>query len=298
MSGIKKIDIHTHVCPFPEYYPGRKDGGTFCSAAEMIKIYDEINVEKGVILPLSSSDAMASPMTSEGAKFIADQYPDRFLWFCGIDPRAMGNSSTTDLSKLFEHYKALGAKGLGEVTAPFYADDPMIDNLFAAAAHYDMPVIIHIYTKFGGSYGIVDELGLPRIEKMLKKHPSLKLIGHSSPFWSEISADNNDNVRNGYPKGKVTEGRISYLMRECENLYCDMSAGSGANALMRDPEFTAGFFEEFQDRILYGCDITSTACAHQYALDKFLDGMLADCTLKLDVYKKIVRDNAVKLLGL
>ena len=69
-------------------------------------------------------------------------------------------------------------------------------------------------------------------------------------------------------------------------------------AMMRDPDFTAGFFEEFSDRILYGCDICHKAATFQYDFNIFLDGMREGGTLREDVYRKIVRENALNLLNL
>lgn len=298
IKDIKRIDIHAHATAFPEYIPPFKWGGRFCSGEEVIKFYDEINIEKGVLLPISAAEGQLTPMTSESIKFIADKYPDRFLWFCNVDPRAMDNNSETDFEEILSFYKSLGAKGIGEITCQIYADDPKIDNLYSYAEELELPVLIHISPKFDFGYGLVDELGLPRIEKMLKKHPKLKLIGHSQCFWSEISADNNEEIRNTYPKGKVTEGRIAKLLREYPNLYCDLSAGSGANSMMRDPEYCYRFFEEFSDRILYGCDICSPTNQHQYMFADFLDKMMAEKAVDVDTYRKIVRDNAVELLKL
>ena len=137
---------------------------------------------------------------------------------------------------------------------------------------------------------------------MLKKYPELKIIGHSQPFWSEISAENTDELRNDYPTGKVTEGRLPEMMRECSNLYCDMSARSGANAMMRDPEYAAKFIEEFSDRILYGCDISNNLHHPDpeihISFDKFLDKMVEDKKISEENYKKIVRDNAIRLLNI
>ena len=87
------IDIHAHATAFPEYAPPFRWGGRFCSAEEVIKFYDEINIEKGVLLPISAAEGQLTPMTSEAIKFMADKYPDRFLWFCNVDPRAMDNNS-------------------------------------------------------------------------------------------------------------------------------------------------------------------------------------------------------------
>ena len=161
-----------------------------------------------------------------------------------------------------------------------------------------MPVTIHIAPYVGGGYGIVDDLGLPRLEKMLKKHKDLKILGHSQCFWSELSSDVTEETRNRYPKGKVTEGRIAKLMRDYEGLYCDFSAGSGLNALRRDPEYTARFIEEFSDRILLGFDMVCPLNVHQYEFDKFLLQMIKDGYLSEENYYKFVRGNAVKLLNL
>jgi predicted TIM-barrel fold metal-dependent hydrolase len=43
-------------------------------------------------------------------------------------------------------------------------------------------------------------------------------------------------------------------MRENVNLWGDLSAGSGYNAISRAPDFGCAFLEEFQDRLLFGTD--------------------------------------------
>ena len=133
---------------------------------------------------------------------------------------------------------------------------------------------------------------------MLKKHKNLKLIGHSQPFWAEISQDVNEQNLNGFPTGKIKEGRLIELMRDYENLYCDFSANSGRNAFMRDPEYTAKFVEEFSNRLLYGCDICATFNTQHTQLNDFLDTMLKDNQISLVNYNKIVRHNAETLLKL
>ena len=181
MISVKKIDIHAHAVAFPEFYPpfyGR-GGQRYLSADELIHFYDELNIEKGVLLPISSCEGQPSPMTSEGCAYLAKQHPERFVWFCGVDPRTGAHSEKTDLSYFLNHYKALGALGLGELTAQLKTDDPMMENLFAHCAACKMPVLIHIATQHGGMYGIEDDLGLPRLEKMMKKSKVMeKRIGN------------------------------------------------------------------------------------------------------------------------
>lgn len=93
----------------------------------------------------------------------------------------------------------------------------------------------------------------------------------------------------GYPKGKVEPGgKLIDMLRRYPNLYCDISAGSGCNALKRDPGFALDFLLEFQDRMLYARDYFDNV--HQ----EFLNSL----DLPSAVLNKIYSGNAVKLLSL
>ena len=297
MEIIQKIDIHAHAVAFPQYVPAYYQNGVkFPSGEEMIELYDKVNIERGVLLPIVSPENQSTLMSTEGCMAIVDRYPDRFVWFCNVDPR-MG-TAYANMRYLLEYYKSCGARGFGELTIPLYADDPRLEALYTCLEELDLPLTIHVSVPNSGRYGIMDELGLPRLEGILARHPGLKVLGHSQVFWSEISADNNDEIRNGYPKGKVIPGRITDLMRRYDNLYCDLSAGSGMNAMMRDPEHAVSFFREFADRTLYGCDICQKGAVHQYEFDEFLTGLREGGSLAEADYRKIVRENAIKLLKL
>lgn len=301
MKQIKRIDIHCHVTAFPELVPKYKNGSRLLDGNEMIELYEKINVEKGIILPTVAAEGDWVPGNNENAILVARQFPEHFYWFCNVDPRAGANSEKEDLSLLLEHYKSMGAKGVGEITANIYADDPRMDNLFAHCAATDMPALIHISPKLDYSYGIVDDRGLPRIEKMLKKHPDLKLIGHSQGFWTEISDDiapDDWKSRVTHPKTKVKEGTLARLMREYGNLYCDLSATSGSNAMMRDPEYAAKFIEEFSDRIMYGTDVCGAHQTFHMKFDEWLLEMVENGMISEANYRKIVRENAIRILKL
>ena len=300
MNALKKIDIHAHVVAFPQWVPvNPSTGHRMLSAEELIGMYDRLSIGRGVLLPIVSPEGQPVSMTNEGCLQAVSRYPERFSWFCNVDPRALCNGAgQADYSFLLSHYKSLGAKGLGELTANVYADDPRLDRLFSCCEELGLPVLFHISPGVGFWYGIVDELGLPRLEKMLKKHQGLLFIGHSQPFWSEMSDDNTDETRNGYPKGPVRPGRLVRLMRDYGNLACDLSAGSGANAMTRDPDNAVAFLTEFQDRVYYGCDICASHNTHQFAFRDFIDGLCDSGALPETVYRKVCRDNAAALLGL
>ncbi len=292
MELVKKIDIHVHstVCTWP---------GGYANAEELIGIYDNIGVEKGVILPEICVEGGFHISTNYDAKCIVDQHPDRFEWFCNIDPRQGSNTVHTDFTRYIQFCQSMGAKGVGEICSNVYFDDPLMLNLFKHCEANDMPVIFHI-GNLGGDYGLVDEIGLPRMEKVLQMFPKLRLLGHSQKFWAEISGDLTPEQRDGYPTGKVVPGgRLVELLRKYPNLCGDLSAGSGYNAVTRDPEFGYAFLEEFQDRMFYGTDICSpkNADSPSLKLAAFLDEGVLSGKLSYDAYYKISRGNAEKLLN-
>ncbi|MBQ4137393.1 MAG: amidohydrolase family protein [Clostridia bacterium] len=294
-SDIKKIDIHAHAQLFTDYLPPLYNGRKLLSAEEMISFYDELGIEKGVLLPISSIEGQFIVQPCENAKYLTEKYPDRFLWFCNIDPRSMSNDGKQDYSELLAFYKSIGAKGVGEVTSNVYIDSPDMNRIFSACEELELPVLLHIGAGFY-SYGVVDDLGLPRLERMLKAHPKLKFLGHSQVFWTEISSDNTEETRDGWPSGKVDGGRITELMREYGNLYCDFSATSGSNAMMRDPEHAFRFIEEFSDRILYGTDYCLAGQTFPYKFNGFLNENVENGNISIEDYTKLVRTNAEKLL--
>ena len=115
--------------------------------------------------------------------------------------------------------------------------------------------------------------------------PGTTFIGHAPGFWAHISDDGQfDQV--AYPKGKVTPGKVVAMLREYPNLYADISAGSGLNALQRDPAFGTDFVLEFQDRLLYARD-----CFHNQH-QAFLNSL----DLPAEVMSKIYSGNALSLV--
>jgi len=166
-----------------------------------------------------------------------------------------------------------------------------------------MSVTLH-FGKEEYDYGVVDDLHLPKLEKVLKMFPNLKVIGHSVRFWSELDASVTEETRDSYPTGKVKEeGRVAHLMRKYKNLYCDLSSLSGYRAMVRDKEYTYKFLEEFQDRIFFATDIhdpeninPDNPAYEMLNLSAFLDEICEQGHLSYTAYEKICRKNALKLL--
>ena len=293
---IPKIDIHCHVAKMA--WTCRKDGTRGPTAEEMMPMHDSLGVDRAVILPFLSPEYNSTLLTNEDAYLIAQKYPERYYWFCNIDPRFGEYDPETDFSDRMEFYIAHGAKGIGELSAPFPFDHPLYLNLFKYAEKYNLPVLFHIGDGKYHDYGIADEIGLPRLEKVLGMFPNLTFIGHSQKFWAEISDDVTEENRNDYPTGKVNPGRLPYLLDKYPNLHCDFSAGSGGNAMTRDPEYAVEFMEKYQDRLYFGCDVCHLLDDPniEFPLSHFLDDLVESGKLSQEAYNKICRDNVLKIL--
>ena len=286
-----KLDVHMHLGKLGNPY-------SFDHVTR-----SEFNKQQGittcVILPMAKDPTMKFPFgfdpdmlfTSDDAYEVACEKPDEYKW--------MANVYLDGTDKPYEQlkkYKEMGACGCGEFAQVLRFDDPKMEQLFGWLGELDMPFLFHMSPN-GLGYGVVDLPGLPLLEGALKKFPNTKFIGHSQPFWFEIS-EYPDNLtpeeRNIYPAGKVTPGRVPYLLRTYDNLYADLSADSAGNAIMRDADYGIAFLNEFQDRLMYGSD-TGNADFH-YPMGAYLDSLLHQQKLSEEAYEKICRRNAEKLL--
>ncbi|HHN46751.1 MAG TPA: hypothetical protein ENN09_04845 [Planctomycetes bacterium] len=290
------IDVHVHV---RARHCGILRGGRqpYATPDELLARYDEIGVEKAILLPAASPECQYVPQTVHEVIDICERYPERFVPFCNVDPRALTNSPDAPLDELLAHYKDLGCRGVGEVTANLRFDDPLVLNLFARCEKLALPLTFHVAPAVGGCYGLYDDPGLPLLEAALKRFPTLVFLGHSQPFWAEISPLDTPDDRKGYPKGPVKDGgRTLELFRRYPNLHGDLSAMSGFNAVSRDEAFGACFLADFQDRLHFGTDITAPDTPTP--LPAFLAKLRNENKITEDCFNKIARDNSVKLLGL
>lgn len=294
------IDDHTHISVLPRDRQS-ETVATFLTPEQLLELYDEVGIEKGVMLPLVSPEGGDVVQSCYEILEAASRHPDRLIPFCNIDPRLGDNNPGRFLAPIISHYKDLGCKGIGEITANLWFDDPRVENLFDHAEACNMPVMFHVAPRDGCTYGLIDELGLPRFEGQIKKHPNLVFLCHSQAFWSNISADADEDNWGGYPPGPVVEGgRIPELLRKYPNVYGDLSAGSGCNAVSRDPEFGHAFLTEFQDRLLFGTDVNQVSHRDSVltGLKVFLEGARAEGRISQEVFDKVTHGNAERVLGL
>jgi len=289
------VDIHVHTRRPP--IPDRGGRPAYATPEQLLERYDAIGVEKAVLLPGVNPECAHHPQSVQEVVSITEQYPDRFVPFCNIDPRSMANSADAPLGDLMRFYQDLGCKGIGEVAANLPFLDPRVWNFFRHAEEAGLPITFHMAAQIGGTYGLYDDPGLPQFERSLQRFPALTFLAHSQTFWAEMAPLDTPADRYGYPDYPVREeGVVPRLMRRYENLYGDLSANSGYNALARDPDYAVGFLSEFQDRLLFGTDICSPVTPTP--LVDFLLDLRGAGKIREEVFQKIARQNAVKLLGL
>ena len=291
------IDIHVHTCKPRHPKVTRANGTRYPSPQELIEMMDAAGIDMAVVQTTVSPECRYTVVSPEETIENCALYPGRLIPFCNLDPRFVSNSPQANFRSLLEAYKEMGCKGVGEYVPNLYFDDPLNMNFFRQVEEAGLPLTFHIAPQIGGYYGCVDDVGLPRLETVLKAFPKLIFLAHSQPFWAEISTDViQDGKRVGYPKGKITPGRVVELMRKYPNLHGDLSAGSGFNAISRDPEFGYKFMEEFQDRLCWGTDIGNVP--QKLPIVEYFRKLEAEKLISQSAYEKITWRNANRLLKL
>jgi uncharacterized protein len=236
------IDIHQHT-----NYRNR-------SNAELLAHQRTMGVTHTILLP--AGRPVLRPSTGEGkhnglggvgaggndtALALARELPKEFSF------GANDVSDLPDARQEIAKYLDLGAIIIGEQKFSVELDSPESQALYALAAEYRVPILMHFQH---GSYN----LGFERLPKMLEKFPNTVFIGHAQTWWANIDKNHADQ-KVLYPKGKVTPGGMTdRYLSDYPNMFADMSAGSGLNALTRDEDHTRGFLDRHQDKILYGSD--------------------------------------------
>ena len=243
---------------------------------------------------MSSGEKQAMFGSNASCRRIAEQYPDRYAWMCGLD-----EMEPETVYERLKQYREEGAVGVGELAVNHRLDHPFLEAVFQAAEALGLPVLFHMSPEEGFQYGVVDEPGLPLLERALNKYPKLIFIGHSQPFWHEISGDAGKSREERYEwgKGPVTPGgRLGQLFEKYPNLYGDLSANSGGCAMMRDEAFGLAFLEAWKDRLMFGTDMVNVDM--EFPLGGWLDQKVEEGALSFTACQAIVSGNAKRIFGL
>ncbi|KYH40733.1 MAG: hypothetical protein AYL32_010190 [Candidatus Bathyarchaeota archaeon B26-2] len=295
------IDAHAHIGDLRS--PSNLDR-TPVTVEKLIARLDEEGIDKAVVLPWPACpEAVTFPGLFAPEPDIISQiratlrYPDRLIPFGNADPRWGGNTSHTDFSWLLERFVEMGCVGMGEVSANMYFDDPRAVNLFRQCGQWDLPITIESTGPGEGHYGFIDDVGSPHLERLLQQVPETIIIGHGPGFWADIGGGLTVEEKSGYPKGPIRqEGSVPRLLRTYPNLYADISAMSGYNALTRDEAFAIRFLNEFQDRIIFGTDVCFGDERGRMPQLGYLRRLLDEGHITQEVFDKITYKNVLRVM--
>lgn len=221
------LDLHQH-----SLYSGR-------SHEQLLAHQDHYRVSTTVLLP---GEGWMLPVLggNRDCTELQAQHPERFVRFACADP---AESRAIDVLR---GNIQRGAIGIGEMKFHVAVDSPEMHRVYKLAEEFAVPVLLHFEHE---TYNT----GMERFEAILKAYPKVNFIGHAQTWWGNISADLNPLVL--YPKGPVQpEGLTDRLLADYENIYADLSAGSGLNAMTRDPDFARGFLERHSRKLIWGSD--------------------------------------------
>jgi len=246
------IDIHQHLG-----YSGRPDD-------VLLRHQHEMGITTTILLPAGRN--VNSPSTHDGVSN-------------GLQAQCLGNEACRRFSKAhskafrfganevpdvdgargeIERYLKLGGVVIAEQKFGVECDSREMQAIYALAAEHRVPVLMHWQFQ-------MYNYGFERFHKMLEKYPKVNFLGHAQTWWGHIDRNNKDQSVM-YPKGAVTPGGLTdRYLSDYSNMFGDLSAGSGLNALTRDEEFARDFIVRHQDKLVYGSDCSDhvgsgTAC--------------------------------------
>ena len=223
------IDIHQHT-----NYSGRTD-------QQLLAHQPAMGIAKTVLLPAGSTGGLAAGAGgNDTVVALSRAHPGEYVFFANELP------DIPETKRVLEKFLKAGAIGIGEQKFHVECDSKGSQLVASIAAHHGVPVLLHFQH---ATYN----LGFERFHKMLEKYPKVNFIGHAQTWWGNIDRNHQQPVM--YPKGRVTPGGITdRLLADYPNMYGDLSAGSGLNALLRDEDNARDFLKRHQDKLLYGSD--------------------------------------------
>jgi predicted TIM-barrel fold metal-dependent hydrolase len=223
------VDIHQHT-----HYAGRAD-------ETLLTHQKTLGITRTVLLPAGSKLGLdADCHGNDSVLALAKHHPKQLVFFANEVP------DLPEAKEVIERFLKAGAVGIGEQKFPVECDSPAIHLVAQIARHFKVPVLLHFqHNRYN--------TGFLRFHKMLEKYPDVNFIGHAQTWWGNIDKDHVQETL--YPKGPVTAGGYTdRLLSDYPNIYGDLSAGSGLNALLRDEEHARAFLLRHRRKLMYGSD--------------------------------------------
>jgi uncharacterized protein len=223
------IDIHQHTD-----YSGRTD-------EQLIAHQRTMGVTHTILLPAGRFFGLEAACSgNDRVADIVQRLPREYSCFANEVPYL------SEARGEMKRWLARGAIGIGEQKFQLEADSRGIEIVAEVAREFDVPVLLHFqFARYNTSFD--------RFHRILEKYPTVNFIGHAQTWWANIDAKADQPTL--YPKGPVTPGGLTdRLLADYANMFGDLSAGSGLNALLRDEDHARAFLARHQDKLMFGSD--------------------------------------------
>jgi predicted TIM-barrel fold metal-dependent hydrolase len=330
------IDVHTHVShvfgqqPFGVTANQRSDPPADPRTAiervnQIVRAMDQLNVRMMVNLTGGTGGILkrniAELQVRHAGRFLVCTEPSYERYADPAYPKTQARE--------LERAKMAGAVGLKVIKSlglvlrekitegPLVkVDDPRFDPMWETAGKLNMPVFIHV--------GDPDAFFLPpdrhnELYEGLRRVPEWSFYGKDFPTKQELLAQLNRVVARhsnttfvGLHLANHSENLddVSDMLRRYPNLHCEFAAR--ISDLGRQPRRSQKFFDDFQDRIMFGTDGVGGAGAPAYqtiyrfleTLDDYFDfaaqgrWKIYGLGLSDTILKRVYHDNAARLLGM
>lgn len=235
------IDIHQHVG-----YSGRPDDILLAHQHAM-------GVTTTILLPAGRPVNTASTHGGVANGLQAQAFGNEACYrFATAHAKAFrfGANEVPDIegaTREIERYLKRGAVVIAEQKFGVDCDAPAMQRIYELAQAHRVPVLMHWQFE-------MYNYGFERFHKMLEKYSRVIFLGHAQTWWANIDKNHHDQSVL-YPKGPVTPGGLTdRYLSDYPNMYGDLSAGSGLNALTRDEAFAQDFLTRHQHKLVYGSD--------------------------------------------
>jgi predicted TIM-barrel fold metal-dependent hydrolase len=279
------VDIHQHLS-----YSGRPDRAFLAHQRTL-------GVAKTILLPAGRSvrstatlDGVAnglqvSALGNEACSRFSRSHSSGFAFGANEVPDVDG------ATREIERYLRRGAVLIGEQKFGVECDSLHMQEIYRLAEAHGVPVLMHFqFNRYN--------LGFERFHRMLEKFPKVVFIGHAQTWWANIDGNHRDQSVL-YPKGPVAAGGLTdRYLADYGNLYADLSAGSGLNALTRDTSFAQQFVIRHQDRLLFGTDCSDHEGAGAKCQGAQTLAAIRRLVASREVERKLLYENARRLFRL
>ena len=306
------IDLHSHS------YPDSPE-----QVAAWVRTMDSVGVDKSVVMTYQTGK------TFDSLAQIYNQYPERFILFCGFDytgydEPGYGSAAVAELERCVK----IGAKGVGELgdkgkglfyskPTPAYGmhiDDARMKPLLEKCAELEIPVSIHVAEPIW-MYEPMNEQNdglMNAYQWRLDDQPDI--VGHSGmvQILENAVRDNPTTtfIACHYANCSYDLSILGNLFDQYPNLYADNAARYAETATI--PRYVARFYEKYQDRLVFGTDMGTDPAMYRLLFrimetddEHFYDRNRSSYHwafngyhLPDEVLEKVYRTNAKKILGL